>query len=244
MGGKTHHVLCNGAKLPDLGVEDALTLEYRPDRHPNVRIGLPSFVDQLTHIPPRLLDLLEIAAYVYCADRWTSRGANEALEYQAWSRTFRFHIKVRDFEFWKQQEVVSQLSNVLVFLSGDRAFDFAFQAGHRTPPTSLFDTAGFVLEDLSDRRIIVFSGGLDSLSGAYSVLQTTSDRVCLVSHRSSQPQVGQTQDRLVQALQTAFPKRVQHYKFFCNLTGARAVEETQRTRMFLYASIAAAIAAS
>ena len=154
------------------------------------------------------------------------------------------HIKVRDVEFWQQRQVVSQLNEVLAFLSGDRAFDFDFQAGHRTPPTSLFDKAGFVFDDLMNSRILLFSGGLDSLSGAYSVLQTTADTVCLVSHRSSQPQIGQTQDRLVKALQRAFPKRVQHYKFFCNLTGTRAVEETQRTRMFLYASIAVALAAA
>lgn len=239
-----HHVLCNGAKvttLPDDG--SALRLDYRLGNSPNVRIGLPSFVDQLTHIPPRLLDLLELAAYVYCADRWSGRGAKDAVEYHGWSRAFHFHMKVRDFAFWSEPSIAEKLKTTLTFLSGDREVDFAFQPGHDTPPASLFDMAGVSLNSLSNARVVLFSGGLDSLSGAYDLLRTTTDEVCLVSHRSS-PQMGHTQDAIVGALQAEFPKRVQHYKFHCNLTGHRAVEETQRTRMFLYASIAVAISAS
>jgi 7-cyano-7-deazaguanine synthase in queuosine biosynthesis len=239
-----HHVLCNGAQftLPHHG--SALSLDYRPGHNPNVRIGLPSFVDQLTHVPARLLDLLELAAYVYCADRWTDRGAKDAVEYHGWSRAFHFYIKVRDFAFWAQPSIANKLNAALTFLSGDREFEFEFQPGHDTPPASLFDIAGVSLSDLNNTRVVLFSGGLDSLCGAYDILRETTDRVCLVSHRSSQPQIGHTQDALFEALRTPFSGRVQHYKFHCNLTGHRAAEETQRTRMFLYASIAVAIAAS
>jgi len=202
------------------------------------------FVDQLTHVPARLLDLLEIAAYVYCADRWTDRGSREAVEYHGWGREFRFHIKVRDFAFWSEPSVARQLNDAVSFLSGDRGIQFEFQAGHDTPPTSLFDMAGLCLTDLSKSRIVLFSGGLDSLSGIYGLLRNSADNVCLVSHRSSQPQVGRTQDKLVTSLQSQFPGRVQHYRFYCNLSGHRADEETQRSRMFLYASIAASIAAA
>jgi 7-cyano-7-deazaguanine synthase in queuosine biosynthesis len=245
MGTGLHHVVCNGAQFALSGKDESeLRLEYRAGQNPNIRIGLPSFVDQLTHVPARLLDLLELAAYVYCADRWTDRGAKDAVEYHGWSRAFHFHVKVRDFAFWSQSSIGNKLNAVLSFLSGDREFNFEFEAGHDTPPASLFDIAGVSLSDLSNTRVVLFSGGLDSLSGAYDILQRTPDRLCLVSHRSSQPQIGHTQDRLVEALRLKFPKRVEHYKFHCNLTGHRAAEETQRTRMFLYASIAVAIAAA
>lgn len=204
---------------------------------------MPSFVDQLTHVPARLLDLLELAAYVYCADRWTDRGRKDAVEYHGWSRAFHFHIKVRDHAFWAQPSITNKLRTVLTFLSGDREFEFEFQRGHDTPPASLFDLAGVSLTDLNNTRVVLFSGGLDSLSGAYDILRKTNDRVCLVSHRSS-PQTGHTQDALFEALRRQFSGRIEHYKFHCNLTGHRAAEETQRTRMFLYASIAVAIAAS
>ncbi len=244
MGKRIHHLLCSGADFVVPRNAKSLRLDYREDKQPNVRIELPSFVDQLLHVPARMLDLLEIAAYVYCADRWSHRGGKSAVEYHAWSRDFFFHIKVRDFNFWSRIDVREKLNAALSFLSGDRRFEFDFQAGHETPPTSLFDLQQVSVTDLSKSRIALFSGGLDSLAGAYDILTRTSDHVCLVSHRSSQPQVGRTQDQLVYSLQSRFPGRVQHYKFHCNLTGQRAAEETQRTRMFLYSAIATAIAAT
>src|SRR5439155_24052135 len=182
--------------------------------------------------------------YIYCADRWSHRGGKSAVEYQSWSRDFFFHVKVRDFDFWSQPEVGEKLNAALSFLSGDRSFAFDFQSGHETPPTSLFDLQQVSVTNMNTARITLFSGGLDSLAGAYEVLSRTTDDVCLVSHRSSQPQVGRTQDRLVGSLQSKFPGRVQHYKFHCNLTGERAAQETQRTRMFLYLAIATVIAAT
>ena len=244
MAERIHHLLCNGADFLIAPDAKALRLDYRLGNRPNVRIELPKFVERLLHIPRRLLDLLEIAAYIYCADRWSHRGGKSAVEYQSWSRDFFFHVKVRDFDFWSQPEVGEKLNTALSFLSGDRSFAFDFQSGHETPPTSLFDLQQVSVTNMNTARITLFSGGLDSLAGAYEVLSRTTDDVCLVSHRSSQPQVGRTQDRLVGSLQSKFPGRVQHYKFHCNLTGERAAQETQRTRMFLYLAIATVIAAT
>lgn len=241
MAESTHHLLCNDAAAVIPSGAKSLRLEYRGGKR-NVRIALPGFVHQLLHVPPRFLDLLEIAAYVYCADRWSHRGAKRAVEYHAWSRDFVFHIKVRDLEFWSRADVCEQLSAALTFLSGDRSFEFDFQSGQETPAENLFDLKGIARADAKDARIALFSGGLDSLAGAYEFLNNNDDKLCLVSHRSSQPQIGKTQDALVNTLGTRFPNRVQHYRFECNLTGQRAAEETQRTRMFLYSATATAIA--
>ena len=89
--------------------------------------------------------------------------------------------------------------------------------------------------------IALFSGGLDSLAGTIGYLEQTNDHICLVSHQS-QPGTIRTQDRLINALQAQYLNRISHYKFRCNLKGKRAIEETQRTRAFLYTSIAYAIA--
>jgi 7-cyano-7-deazaguanine synthase in queuosine biosynthesis len=233
-----HQVLCSGASIGDNESRSKLTLDYRADKKPNVRIGLPGFVDQMLHVPDRLLDLLELAAYVYCADRWTDRGPKDAVEYHAWSRSFAFRQRVRDIEFWSQADVKNKLNAALSFLSGDREFAFDFEPGHETPPAGLFDFKGVSLPSKRDSHVVLFSGGLDSLTGVYDLLSNTSDDVWLVSHRSSQPQTGHTQDRLVKTLNQRFPGRIHHYKFHCNLVGHRAVEETQRTRMFLYSTIA------
>jgi hypothetical protein len=156
---RTHHLLCNGADFVVPPDAKSLRLDYRSEKEPNVRIELPSFVEQLFHVPSRLLDLLEIAAYVYCADRWSHRGGKSAVEYHSWSRDFFFHVKVRDFNFWSQPEIRKKLNAALSFLSGDRRFEFEFQSGHETPPTSLFDLQQVSVTDLSKTRITLFSGG-------------------------------------------------------------------------------------
>jgi len=240
-------VLCNGADGPagqsiSAGTS-VLDLRYTQEgqTEPLVRIGLPDFVRDVYHLPDRMLDLLEMAAYVFSADRLVRRGPKDALEYHAWTRSFHFIVRVRDHAFWQQSRVAESLSSALQFMTGDRDYHFTFQPGHSTHPTSLFDSEHFELDPISDLSVILFSGGLDSLAGTIQRLETTDDHVCLVSHQS-QMGTKRTQDRLFDALSNHYPGRVKHYRFRCHLRGVRAAEETQRTRAFLFASIASAIA--
>ena len=85
-------VVCNGAHyttpIPSGGIATGpLFLDYRQvdGTAPNINILLPKFVQSLYFLPDRLLDLLEIAAYVYCADRYVNRGGKDDLEYHAWA---------------------------------------------------------------------------------------------------------------------------------------------------------------
>ena len=237
----TTTVFCN---QPDTTVPArGLILEYQRDRsNRNVALGLPRFVRQLTHLPARLLDLLEIAAYVYAADRNTKRGQKDAVEYHAWARHFLFHIRVRDIEFWGEPRVRSCLSQALEFMTGDLSFEFEFYPGHSTPPASLFDKDEFVLPPApSAPAVSLFSGGLDSLAGVLELLENSSQSVLLVSHQS-QPGTKRTQQALAEALRSAYGDRVGHYRFECHLKGTRASEESQRSRSFLYASIGLAAA--
>lgn len=239
-------VLCNGATLPEelasQKLDDILYLEYRPSKanEPNVKIYLPDFVRGVFYLPPRILDLLEIAAYVFAADRSTFRGSKNALEYQSWARSFHFVVRVRDHEFWQNSSASSKLCEALSFMAGDREYNFDFQPGHSTSPTSLFDSEEFKIEPQTDNSVVLFSGGLDSLAGIVERLETTDEQICLVSHRS-QPGMERTQNRLLRALNERYPERLKHYKFKCSLKGVRAREETQRTRGFLYAAIAYAL---
>ena len=243
-GGTLRVFLCNGATLPDgLQQSDCATLNYRSSggEPPVIRLGLPDFVRSVYHLPDRCLDLLEIAAYVFAADRLTPRGSREAVEYQSWSRSFHFIVKVRDHELWRQSRVREALEASLCFATGDQGYEFTFQAGHSTPPTNLFDSEGFLMEADRELSIMLFSGGIDSLAGAVQRLEQTSDNVCLVSHLS---QVGtiRTQRGLASALQRDYRGRVSTYQFKTHLQGVRSKEETQRSRPFLYGSIAFALA--
>lgn len=236
-------ILCNPSD--DAGGDpDTLRWTYLgPDSA--VRVGLPRFVQDVFRLPHRHLDLLEIAAYVYAADRSVRRGSRSAVEYHSWARDFDFRVHVRDHAFWSREDVVRTLCQALEFMTGDHAYHFTFLPGHATPPTSLFDSEDFEIPlDHRASAVLPFSGGLDSLAGALHFLEQTDQRVCLVSHQS-QSGIKRTQHQLVCALRRKFDaQRVLHYRFECNLRGPRAPEETQRTRALLFTSIAFAVACS
>jgi len=236
-------VLCNSAQPPKGSNKKSIVLNYLPHKKnkPNVVIGLPILVQAVYHLPKRILDLLEIACYVFAADRYTSRGAVDAVEYHGWAREFEFVIKVRDYEFWNDEVTKNMLGELLTFMTGDQSFVFEFQKGHDTPPSSLFDREEFQISSGEPTHISLFSGGLDSLVGAVELLEATIDKICLVSHQSGQPGTIRTQDALSRALNQLYPGRLRHYKFRSGLTEKRAIEETQRSRSFLYCSIAYAL---
>lgn len=239
-------ITCNSASPIEALANPALPLEYRVGmQEKNITIQLPRFVRQAFRLPDRVLDLLEIAGYIYAADRLVSRGPRDAVEYHSWARRLHFIVKVRDFSFWNSPTVRRKLAEALVFMTGDKEYEFTFQPGHSTPPTSMFDDPGIVLPEDGNLRVMLFSGGLDSLAGAVDLLEDSKDVICLVSHQS-QPGTTKTQNGLFQALKDTYSDRVRHYQFKCSLVSTlnKAVEETQRTRAFLYTSIAYAIASS
>ena len=111
-------VLCSGVALP---ADDPLrtgrvVLELDAigdDANVNVKIEDVAKVFE-SHLSPRLVDLLEIAAYVFSADCATSRGAewtDDGLT-EAWDRKFRFIIPVRDVVFWSREDVRGHLELV------------------------------------------------------------------------------------------------------------------------------------
>ena len=239
-------VFCNGAgESREISSKDSkpFNLAYlsQGPESANVTIGLDRFVQNVFHLSDRVLDLVELAAYVYCADRMIRRGAPNLVEYHSWARSFHFVVRVRDHDFWQQSSISRSLADALKFMTGDREYRFEFQPGHSTPPTNLFDSEEFLGEQFAKPSVVLFSGGLDSLAGTIKLLETTEDRVCLVSHQS-QPGTIRTQNRLFMALKEQYPGRLVHYTFRCNLSSHLRREESQRTRAFLYTSMAFAIA--
>lgn len=244
----TSVVLCNGAALPlsfASEIDEAdLVLGYDISHtdSPNVHIELTRFVRDVLYLPDRILDLLEIAAYLFAADRRLYRGKRDAVEYHRWSRKVHFIIKVRDIGFWNQSSVKKLLNDALVFTSGDLSYDFTFEGGHATPTTSLFDNPNVVIDHGGENHVLLFSGGIDSLAGAIHQLKNTTSRISLISHQSGQPGTIRTQNQLFQSLAAHFPNRVTHFKFRCGLANLWSRDESQRTRAFVYTAVAFALA--
>lgn len=181
--------LCNGANRSANVTQDVevANLSYsKGDPNCFVKVKLPTFVDQVYHLPARVLDLLEIAAYVFAADRWAYRGPKDAVEFQAWPRVMRFVIRVREADFWNRPEIKGKLAAALVFMTGDQEYIFEFFPGHSTPPTSLFDREELKIELRGPTSVVLFSGGLDSLAGVLDRLRSTTENICLISHQSGE----------------------------------------------------------
>ena len=91
-------------------------------------------------------------------------------------------------------------------------------------------------------NIVLFSGGLNSLAGAVHELKHSNQRIVLVSHKSS-PIAINRQTELARELRKRNGKRVFHVPVRVNMTKQQpAIEDTQRTRGFLFTAIAAVVA--
>ncbi len=211
----------------------------------NITIGYAQFLQNADDLPVRILDLLQIAAYVFCADRMANRGERNSLNYGSWSRSFELHIPVLDFDFWNNDKTTNALNEALTFMTGDRGYKFVFSQTDKNPAEikhkqlSLFTNEFQNFSEIENTDIILFSGGLDSLAGAIQRLNEETNRsLCFVSHKSNKS-VTHTQKCLIDALNKQYSNRIKQYGFeCCNHNGLKSKDETQRTRIFLFSAIA------
>lgn len=196
-------------------------------------------------LPARVTDLLEIACYAYCADQFVRREGSTMPRMGAeWRRRFRFRVAVREPDFWNGAEANALLAELLGFLSED-SWEFAFSRTRCGGGAQGFLDLRGEGPDAAFRpeRVLLFSGGLDSLAGAVEALLRDHVPVVLVSHQSS-PLVASRQNALGEALQerTAGGARLLHVRVEVNKGPRAAVETTQRSRSFLFASLGFAVA--
>jgi len=197
------------------------------------------------NLSPRLIDFLEIASYVYSADCATPRGLKWADDdsTEPWTRDFSFAIAVRDLEFWARAEIQCLIEEILNFLSNDK-YSFTFVPLQRDRSEQPY----FDFADAKDwpfhhpDRVIMFSGGLDSLAGA---IETAANgcKVVLVSHRSV-PTIDARQNTLFQDLQKLYPDQLIRVPVWVNKAEKFGREPTQRTRSFLFSAVGTLVAHS
>jgi hypothetical protein len=74
----------------------------------------------MANIPDVLVDLLEVAGYVYAADSAITRGGKSDSQMgKHWRRSIRLVIPVRLPDRWSQSSVAAALVETLSFLSDD-----------------------------------------------------------------------------------------------------------------------------
>lgn len=195
--------------------------------------------------PDVVVDLLEVAAYVYAADQAATRGGKREFEYGArWRRHFRFEIPVRRPEIWRRQAVVSALTETLSFLTDDD-YEFGFSTHKNPPKLADYLFGALAAGDEGDfEEVVLFSGGLDSLAGAVREIFQIQRKVALVSHRPVS-KIYARQRELVNRINGRLPHerlRPLHLAVEINKGKPLGREYTQRGRSFLFASVAAATA--
>ena len=245
--GRPRLILCNGIPQSEATQSDderaVLELNAHGDES-NVNIKITDFARAFAQsLAPRLLDLLEIASYVYATDCAVNRGngfsKNGTLE--AWGRDFKFIIPVEDAVFWQRSDVNQLLRRILGLLADDKCVFEFYPFRRETPIQGYLEFPDHTEQPFKGaERVIMFSGGLDSLAGAVETAANGSDLI-LVSHRPS-PNLSRRQTKLYEALQNQVDKRVLHVPIWINKAGGLDAESTQRTRSFLYATLGAVVA--
>ncbi|HYG33894.1 MAG TPA: 7-cyano-7-deazaguanine synthase, partial [Clostridia bacterium] len=194
-------------------------------------------------VPMEFRDLLEIAAYVYCADQATRRGGKNVDGFgNEWRRHFVFRIPVRKPGFWNRSDVKTALQGVLEFLSEDY-FEFEFVSGKNAPTMDEY-FANLVKGGPGDgvEGVVLFSGGLDSLAGAIEEAVAQKRRVLLVTHKSTDKLNGVHASLRARLGAKAGKFAPTHLYVRINKDSDLNRNYTQRTRSFLYAAVGATVA--
>jgi 7-cyano-7-deazaguanine synthase in queuosine biosynthesis len=238
------NIWCGPDDLPtQFGRRHTIHLDSVLKSH-NVHVKIANITDKLAqNLPPVILDLIEIASYVYAGDQCITRGGKTLpKDGQDWKREFHYHIPVRSPGTWQNDEVKAALVNTLQFLSDDY-YKINFRQATKTAKLSdYFDFDQGKPWFIAD-RVMLFSGGLDSLAGLAETVTTGSGKVILVSHRSA-PQTDNLQKNLLADFVRLADseKRLLHVPVWINKSEDLTKDTHQRTRSFLYASLAGSLA--
>ncbi|GAB4205126.1 MAG: hypothetical protein OHK0013_20710 [Sandaracinaceae bacterium] len=225
--------------------EGALCLQL--NGQPNLKVDISGLDRQLmTRVPSRFRDLIRIASYVLAADQAVKRGEEDTVDLgDRWRRDFKFVVGVEDTAAWNNEDLRQTLESTLSFLSDD-FYTFEFVPQRESEPEQLNfgaiqDEPFLPVEGFSSVQL--FSGGMDSFTGAAEELLRHGRDIILVSHRSAS-KTWKLQRDLIGDLRARAPgRRLMHVAVEMTKQDDRLRRErTQRSRSFLYAALAGTVA--
>ena len=198
-------------------------------RHSTIRLDQPVPLGPLGAHTHAAEDLLAIAITAYCADRSITREKQS----DAWTRQIEIDVPVHDPGRWDRD----LLERVLSFLTGDY-WHIRLRPGQPTP--HLHTT---VNEALFPAAATLFSGGVDSLTGALKLAESAGSTV-LISYFGDGP-TGGLQQRLAQSVRGS----LRHYRFRVadlsttpSSSWPRFIDSTMRSRSLLFIALGLLVA--
>ena len=182
------------------------------------------------------LDLLYISLAVFAADRLCQRDN----AYDGWSRDFLMFVPVMEYDIWTDAK--QTLEEMLSFLSGD-SWKFVFRKREESENEKTeFKRWNKSKKHIKDYdQLCMFSGGLDSFIGAIDLLEKKVGKTLFISHYGGGKGTKEFQDALKNSFieQYLLEERDFHQYYATVIAG---VEDTTRTRSFMFFSHALAVA--
>jgi queuosine biosynthesis protein QueC len=193
---------------------------------------LTPWLDELGALPDAAIDLVRFATAAYLADERVPRPTS-------FTRSIELAVQVIDPAPWSD-EVLSELADLLQTTTGDSWELSALAAAPEERPRREAP------EPRPVARIALLSGGLDSLAGA--AMTSSSNDIAYLGHWDI-PTVKAAQDRVRRRFE-AIPRTLDYVQLYHALRTGKAerdlgrgkVEHSQRTRAFLFMSLAVALA--
>jgi len=230
---------------PNPGCQDT-RIDFLPIGAQQLRFGLGSFVSQLEGLGLSLtetaLDLLILATCVYAADMRINRYSESQ---DGWTREIEMFLPVSAPSVWKP--LTSRLADALRFLTGDR-WTIDFRGMDKSWKTLLaMNEMKSAKENSSFSCVSLLSGGLDSYIGAIDLL-SNGEKPLFVSH-SGEAISTQHQVLCVDNLKDKYGKSaLGHIRTWLTIDDGLVEnvesEMTQRSRSFLFFTLAAAAASA
>jgi 7-cyano-7-deazaguanine synthase in queuosine biosynthesis len=190
------------------------------------------------------LDWIDLAISVYIADRLSLRESVK--NRNNWKRNFSIKIAVRNLEIWQNEDLQSELENVLNYYTDDD-WNFEFL------PLVSNDRLNSINNKLpippaKSPRIALYSGGLDSFAGISQQLYENKDEnsFILVSGATNHRQDFQQRQQIKGLIQKYNSIEIIHqtikFGFNWNNSEHPKEENSQRTRGFVFTTLGAVTA--
>ena len=183
------------------------------------------------------IDLLYISIFVFAMDRKVLRAEQP----DNWSRSIELNIPVSDVVFWDERKTL--LHTMISFLSGDD-WKFSFRKKEILDERDFYERNKYKkARAKSYDTVCMLSGGLDSYIGAIDLLEKRNNKVLFVSHYGGGKGTKEYQDLVFQSLKTEYELEDSDYiQFYASCKNG--VEDTTRTRSFMFFSHAIALASA
>ena len=175
---------------------------------------------------PLALDFLLVASTCYVVDKMAKRAQSA----DGWTRELEVSLPVSDPQLWNG--VADDFAKMLGFLTSDNwqlsftKLDVPHWEKTKKKPKS---------EDYQADAVCLFSGGLDSLTGALNVLKSQpTTKLLLVGHHDGQ---AKEQTDLYDIIKTSYPDRERLLRVRVGHNPRSAPETTLRSRSLVFMSL-------